>query len=88
MEDPDKKQFIIQLKFIRGVNEQLEIKVYQIIPDFKFSNTELDFGEIKEGSIKIIYFLLEIIKVMPAGWNLLKNKTGKPKLEVTRIFFE
>ena len=66
-EDPDNKKFIIKLKFIRGVNAQLEIKVYQIIPDLKFSSTELDFGEIKEGSIKIISFLLDNIKVMPAG---------------------
>lgn len=53
-EEPGNKQFKIPLNFTNGVNTQLEIKVYQTIPDLEFSSTELDFAETKVGFVKII----------------------------------
>jgi hypothetical protein len=87
-EEPGHKQFKIPLNFTNGVNTQLEIKVFQTIPDLEFSSTELDFNETKVGFVKIIYLRLENNKVVPAESNFLKNKTGKPKSEVFHIFPE
>ena len=87
-EEPGHKQFKIPLNFTNGVNTQLEIKVFQTIPDLEFSSTELDFNETKVGFVKIIYLRLENNKVVPSESNFLKNKTGKPKSEVFRIFPE